>query len=352
MVALFYIAFRKNLQWEFPMVIVRSKRFTHELNTFGKKHDRVLCAFFTLGAGIGLVLMAYSFFYLVEGLLKLGQETLPRITLILPGQEVAGVTFPVINWIIAIGIALAVHEAGHGIASAAERVRPKNVALVMLFGIIPGAGVELDMEQIQKKSALSRMRIMSAGTFMNMITAVILLLAKVPLVEAGQEYVTVQGVLVTGVDAGGPSEGILEPGMLITRINDFDLYSLDSMSLIKQHVFAESETALHTSNGTRSVRTDSNARIGFTGVPQATYSEEPLPQALLWVLDAINWSALVCLGLGVANMMPVWPFDGGYLIKEVLSKIKIDKALVPIYALTLILVLINLFGQHIKAFIL
>ena len=127
LIALFYIVFRKHLKWESPMVIVRSNRFTQELYDFGLSHQWVLRGFFTIGVVLGLLLMAYSFWYLIEGVLKLGEETIPRLSMILPGQSYAGITFPLSQWAIAIAIAFIVHEGGHAIASSAQRIKPKNV---------------------------------------------------------------------------------------------------------------------------------------------------------------------------------------------------------------------------------
>ncbi len=351
LLALFYIVFRKRLEWEFPMILVRSKRFTQDLYDFGTRHQWFLRGFFTIGVVLGLLLMAYSFIYLAEGVIRLGEEEIPRLSIILPGQEFAGIEFPIVYWLIAISVAFIVHEGGHGIASSAEKIQPKNVALAMLLGVIPGAGVELDMEKIQQLSSLGRLRIMSAGTFMNVLFALFLIMARIPLVSLGENYVTLEGIMVTEVEPGSPGENMLKTGLIITGINDLKLSSSEDLQKIKEHIKPDSFVYIETNKGLYVVKTDEQGKIGFTGVPKMEYSNEPLPQLLLWVLEALGWTVLVCLGMGAANMMPLWPFDGGYLVKEVLDKIKISKALVPVYTITLILVLINLFSQQIKVLI-
>jgi membrane-associated protease RseP (regulator of RpoE activity) len=348
----FYLVFRKRLEWVFPMFIVRSTKFTKEIYEFGNKHQWILRGFFTVGVVLGIILMLYAFVYLVGGVVNIKQEEIARLSIVLPDQEVGGVTFPLIHWIIAISITLIVHELGHGIASSAERSRPKNVAFVMFLGLLPGAGVELDEDKLKTLSPLSRLRIMSAGSFMNILVAILILMINIPLVAMSQQYSTFDGILIIGVESGSPADGILEPGSVISGINDVKLTSLDDMQMIKEQIEPNQKIYVQTNKGLQVIQTDSDGKIGFTGIPKMKQKEDMFSQSILWFIDLLGWTFLVCLGIGVANMMPLWPFDGGFVIKEVVEKLKIDKALVPIYAITLILVLINLFSPQIRAFLL
>jgi membrane-associated protease RseP (regulator of RpoE activity) len=347
----FYVIFRKNLEWVFPMFIVRSKKFTKEIYDFGSRHQWALRGFFSVGVFLGFILMVYSFIYLVEGVIQIQEEEIARLSVILPEQEVAGVTFPLIHWILAISITLIVHELGHGIASAAERVKPKNVALVMFLGIIPGAGVEIDNKKLNKLPQLSRLRVIAAGSYMNILVALLIIFINIPLIELGQSYMNFEGILITELEQGRPGEHVLDVGVVITAINDFQLTSLEDVNKIGEQLNPNSEVQIQTDKGLYVLKTDDEGKIGFMGVPQLTYKEDPVSQGLFWFMDLLGWTFLVCVGIGIANMMPLWPFDGGLVVKEVVDRIKINKALVPIYALTLILVLINFFSPQIRALI-
>ena len=82
--------------------------------------------------------MVYSVYYLGEGVIRLPVETGSRLEFLIPGTEVAGLQFPLVQGIIAISLVVAIHEFGHGVASAAEGIKPISTAFVLLFGLIPG----------------------------------------------------------------------------------------------------------------------------------------------------------------------------------------------------------------------
>ena len=78
-------------------------------------------------------------------------------------------------WIIIIAIIAITHEFAHGIFAALNKVKIKKTG----FGFFPfflpiflAAFVELDEKNMEKKSKFSQMAILSAGTFVNVLTAI------------------------------------------------------------------------------------------------------------------------------------------------------------------------------------
>lgn len=79
-------------------------------------------------------------------------------------------------WIIIIAVVAITHEFAHGIFAARNKVRIKSTG----FGFFPfflpiflAAFVELDEEKMKKKKKFDQLAVLSAGTFSNVITAVV-----------------------------------------------------------------------------------------------------------------------------------------------------------------------------------
>lgn len=347
----FYILARNRLEIWFPLVILRSKRFTNEIYEFGAKNSWVLRKLFSMGILLGLLMMVYSFYYLGEGVIRLPVETNSRLGLLIPGTEVAGIKFPLVQGIIAVSLVVAIHEFGHGIASASEGIKPKSTAIVFLFGLIPGGGVELDDRKIRKVSFNSRMRIMCAGSLMNVFLAIVILLANRPLIEFGKGYLALDGIRIVELEQGSPVYGVLQNGMIIREINGVPINSLESLTKMQKVINPKSQTFIETDQGMFVLITDAEGKIGFSAIPEYKMTETVESQTIFWLSDLFGWIFLASLGLAVANMMPLWPFDGGYVIKDVLDKLNISRLLKPVYSVTLALVLINIFSPWIRGFI-
>ena len=60
----------------------------------------------------------------------------------------------------------------------------------------------------------------------------------------------------------------------------------------------------------------------------------------------LHWISLINFGVGIANLLPLKPFDGGYIYEEILKKflgVKIGKQVAELLAiLTLLLIILNL----------
>src|SRR4030042_4544999 len=85
--------------------------------------------------------------------------------------------FYFISWIIIIAVVAISHEFSHGIFSVNKEVKIKSTG----FGFFPfflpvflAAFVELDEKRMEKKKILPQMAVLSAGTFANLISAILL----------------------------------------------------------------------------------------------------------------------------------------------------------------------------------
>jgi len=137
---------------------------------------------------------------------------LPGINPILPMEYIGYI-------ILALVIAIVVHEFSHGILTLVGELKVKSLGILYL--IIPiGAFCEPDEEGLKKADIKPRMRIYAAGPTSNMIVVLlsILLLSFVfmPAVQPAAE-----GAVVFTVDSDSPAEQMgLKPGVIITYLND------------------------------------------------------------------------------------------------------------------------------------
>jgi len=137
---------------------------------------------------------------------------LPGINPILPMEYIGYI-------IIAVVIAIIVHEFSHGILTLVDKLKVKSLGILYLIFPI-GAFCEPDEEGLKKADIKPRMRIYAAGPTSNMMVVLlsILLMSFVfmPAVQPAAE-----GAVVFTIDSYSPAEQIgLKPGVIITYLND------------------------------------------------------------------------------------------------------------------------------------
>ncbi|PKK85243.1 MAG: hypothetical protein CVT48_06315 [Thermoplasmata archaeon HGW-Thermoplasmata-1] len=143
----------------------------------------------------------------------------PSMILALPGINPF---IPVGFGILGLVIALVVHEGGHGILTRVAGVNLKSMGL--LYAIVPiGAFVEPDEEELKKAPRLKRMRVFAAGPTANIAVALVCM-AVFSAGFMGTLEPAASGLPVSYVVADSPAHenGVL-PGSIITAIDDFEI---------------------------------------------------------------------------------------------------------------------------------
>ena len=156
---------------------------------------------------------------------------IPGVNPILPMEYIGFI-------IIAMVIAIVVHEFSHGILTFAGKLKVKSLGLLYL--IVPiGAFVEPDEEQLKKTKTVKRMRVYAAGPTANLVVVLItILLMSFVLMSALQP--AADGVVVYSVDENSPAEQIgITPGSIITSFNDTDVTSALTYFILLNHTTTE-----------------------------------------------------------------------------------------------------------------
>ncbi|RLF89056.1 hypothetical protein DRN46_06215, partial [Thermococci archaeon] len=283
------------------------------------------------------------------------------------------------NWIVPISIVLFVHEASHGITALANRVKLRSAGLI-LIAVIPGAFVEPEEKELKKRTLKQRLSIYSAGSFGNILLA-LMLISILPLMYVPKS----NGILVNSVVLGSPASGsyespyveelfflgspeepFLERGEVITEVNGIKVYSFETFLsvlgelrprdylVIKDHLGITKEFVLSRHpNSERAYLGISIVPLGeitpfrmsleFIAAlwvnPLTSYAKVPW-----WLLDLVKWTIVLNYGIGLINLYPVKPLDGGLMLWDSTEK-KFKFLRVLVIVMTLVIIFSHV--QHI-----
>ncbi len=253
----------------------------------------------------------------------------PSVSIVIPGVDMPGssIYIPFFYGLVALATVLFVHEFSHGIQAVGEKISIKSIGL-LLFIILPGAFVEPDEDEMKNAKRSSRLRVYAAGSIANITLAVIALLI-VSLVSAGiPNYFAEDGIAIDRIVPDSPSDGILKEGMVLEaidnqKINDSESYA-NAVSLFKPG----DNVTVTTDQGTYDLTLDKNPNNesrGFFGIQANKHFEliddslGPLPWILFELGELFEWIFMLNLGIGLFNLLPLKPLDGGYMLEILLS---------------------------------
>jgi len=149
---------------------------TEKLNTFltkmGKKFPVI---FFNVGIVVGFGGMIFAFWMFGENLIKffIQPAAAGGVVPIIPGVTITGL--PLVYMLVALAVAILVHEFAHGFAASKDNIPIKSSGLLGFF-VMFGAFVEPDEEAFEKEATpKARMRLLAAGSYSNLIWSFVFL---------------------------------------------------------------------------------------------------------------------------------------------------------------------------------
>ena len=338
---------------DFPIIMWKTQRLRGFLTKISNLSPRFWRWFMNVG-----IIVAYGAMIFITGTLLSTLPSVfdtPAVSIVIPGVEMPGssIYVPFVYGIIALATVLIVHEFSHGIQSIGEKIPIKSIGL-LLFAVIPGAFVEPDEEKLKSAKKTSRLRVYAAGSIANISLAIIALLL-FSLISAGiPNYFAEDGIEIDRIVSDSPSDGILKEGMVLqaidgVKINDSQSY-VDTVGSFKQG----DNISVQTDQGTYSVvlgKNPNNESVGFFGIQANKHfklvddSLGPLPWVLFELLDLFQWIFMLNLGIGLFNLLPIKPLDGGYMLQILLSYKMSEEKYIPIVnALSVVLAMVIVFS--------
>jgi len=348
---------RKNIKRESILILRKTKRGKQLLSSIGNKFPRgwkflgMAGVFFTFGASI------YGFYVLLNIVVTalLVEEAVGGLSFVLPSITPEVVILPGVfaipfwHMIISLALLIVVHEGSHGLMAVREKIPIKSIGWGLLI-VIPLAFVEPNEKILQKSGNWPQLRIFAAGSFANFIVAGFVLLISFPLLSGA---FTASGVGFINYDEGYPAEDVNLTGLII-GINGQDVMSRGDLQSIMENVKPnqtieivtkdydkERNVVLKTYNLTTSERLDEEGKptgkayIGIRGVLDGndisnfvfpvvffinpdfsmffTLNEglQAYSSVIFFFLSLLAFLFIINFGVGLVNMLPIKPLDGG-----------------------------------------
>lgn len=275
---------------------------------------------------VGILGMFFMLFSLLNAIYLTYFKSIPamKTQLLIPGY-----TIPLWYGLFAFVTIIVVHEFSHGILSRAENIPIKSLGVFFAFIIPLGAFVEPEEEVFNKKPWLSQLRVYSAGSFANLLLAVIVLFALTPL--AMHVFFQSEGVQVVNVVKGSPAYGVLERGDMIMDIRGTPIKNFKSFYDTVKQLKPGKKIKITTERGsfalTLAARKD-NPKRGFIGIETFL----PIKKGIFHIvhflpLDLISlfrWVFFLNIIVGLVNLLPIHfgvaATDGHHILRITLNR--------------------------------
>jgi membrane-associated protease RseP (regulator of RpoE activity) len=234
-----------------------------------------------------------------------------------------------LHWILAILIIAVIHEFSHGIYARLYNIKVKSSGFA-LFGPILAAFVEPDEKQLSKKSKRVQLSVFSAGPFSNIITGFLFLgilsLVTAPIYTAAFDG---DGVMVNELIEDFPMKQTgIETPFIIKAMNGYQVLDFEDFSNATKDIAPGDEVILDTDKGDFSIiaaTNPDNESKGFMGVsnfelvriPNKEIAEKYgnfFPPLVQWIHLFIFWLWIISWGVGLFNLLPLGPVDGGRML--------------------------------------
>jgi membrane-associated protease RseP (regulator of RpoE activity) len=375
LITLFILIYRdrKNIEFKTGLFIRRSNKGKKIIYDFAKKYEKKLKILGNIGVIVCIIASLLGCYLLLNSTYKIISHpeeihesqikfVLPTITGVkLPGF-ILGVPFWF--WIIGVFLVMFAHEPMHAIFTRVERINIKSFG-VLLFLIIPGAFVDPDERQLKKLSTLKKLRIYAAGSFGNFILGgfawlfFVYLLAPVFYTGAvGFEYLNHTEFNRT---QAFPAQTIGLNGTIL-RIDEIRVENVESFSKLMENKKPNQTVLIETTENIYNVTLTSdpeNKTRGFLGIGvydvsvlKENYRDSSIKSSSISMLtDLLFWIIFLNIGIGVFNLFPIKPLDGGLMFEEIVKyfyKGKNADVIINVVMFVVIgMILFNLFGSSI-----
>ncbi|MFC2135815.1 site-2 protease family protein [Bacteroidota bacterium] len=327
---------RKKFQFQAKFIaLYRTKIGINLMHKFADWFGPFIRGFGYAGIFIGFAGMLLIVYFLFEGFYNLLYVPSAPATLapVIPGVPIPGSPIFVPFWygITALFVVVAVHEFCHGVVSAAHNIKVKNSGIVF-FGPLIGAFVEPEEKELKKKSWWVQNSMFAAGPVSNgVLSAIVMVLLIFVLFPLLNGFVNPTGYYFQSVSEGYPAlEAGVQPKTVYTMVNNVSVnnatYLDELLSTISpgDTVVIGNENLTHVIVTTEHPEEERKAYIGIIGLQTNFVAKNPDSQwkyeLFVVFIKFLQWIFILSLGIGLANLLPLGPVDGGRMLHLTLDK--------------------------------
>ncbi len=320
-------------------VMYRTKLGLALMDRWAKRYRRLFLILGNIGIIVGFVGMLFIAVILVKNIYDVLTKPAAAagVALVLPFRVKGAVFVPFFYWIISIFFLAVIHEFSHGVIARLYNIRIKSsgfAALGILLPILPAAFVEPDESKVAKAPKKAQLAVFAAGPFANIVAALFIVvlfmtvlhpLANAVMADKGVKIVSVSN-LSPAYDAGiGTNE-------LITAIDDDPILEVEEFKEALADKKPSGQIVVQTNISSYTLVLASNPgepEKPYMGVSVVQESEKSpafikrygmaATETVIWLLGLLYWLYVLNLGIGLFNLVPLGPIDGGRMLLTALQ---------------------------------
>ncbi len=341
------------VELKFPTIMWKTQRLKGFISRISNISPRFWRWFMNVGIIVAFGAMIFITWTILSTLPSVFET--PTVSIVIPGVDIPGsqIYVPFVYGLIALATVLIVHEFSHGIQAVGEKIPIKSIGL-LLFIILPGAFVEPDEDKLKEAKKISRLRVYAAGSIANVSLAIIALLILSLASGAIPYFFQENGIEIGRIVSDSPSEGILKEGMVLEAIDNHTIGDSNEYVNVVSSFSPGDNISVQTDQGTYHVtlaQHPNNESRGFFGIQANKHFEMvnnslgSIPWILFELIDLFQWIVTLNLGIGLFNLLPIKPLDGGYMLEILLSYKLSERYYRPIVnALSAVLAMVIIFS--------
>lgn len=354
------------VQWKI-FALYKTKIGINLMDKIAKKFPNILVILGYFSVFIGFIGMIITFVFLVHSAYKLFfvPNAEAGLAPLLPGISVSD-KLPVLSfwhWILAILIVAVIHEFSHGVYARLRNINIKSSGFAFL-GPILAAFVEPDEKQLKKKRARDQLFVFSAGPFSNIILGIVVLgiflFGFLPL-AAGM--VQVNGIIIADINENLPiSESGIVAGQVIQEVDGEKIERTKTLVDILEKKKPGDIVNVKANDSYYDVKLGASDGKTVLGISYSKFDVELKNKSLSFLYKILGWFGVllfwifnISVGVGLFNLLPLGPVDGGRMFYTLIFKItknerKAIRILSFVSMLVLFLIFVNLLPFIIKLF--
>jgi len=303
---------RENTDYKFIYGMFRTKRLVEIMKKISNsKFSKFLS---TSSLILGPILISVAIFFLFFGILTKTPTYAPA----LPGISYGPITLPIAQTILSIFIAAFIHEFSHGILVYKNNLDLKSWGFFYLGPLI-GAFVEPDDKEIEKLNKKEQIKIYSAGAAINIIAGLVFLflflfsLYIVSIFNLATPYVKILYTLPNTY-----AYNVVPNNTILYSINGNQILYLNQIETALNNTEPGEYVLLNTSSGLFNVELTNKNNKPFIGIVTEQEYNYKVP-GIDFFESLLFWLFVINVGLGIGNMIPIYPLDGGKTMESILE---------------------------------